>query len=147
MLIIPIYAKVSFKNMALKQNDQIKALKFHINEYQEYLVELRKNKTVKNFLDRFILTFESWASTFSTSVIRSITRLVGIVLLFYVLINGFNYDAKTIIDFASPLSYDIDKMFTSVSDTDRYLFFFYKILQVVLIYEIIKSFRKFSRAL
>ncbi len=126
MLIIPIYAKVSFKNMALKQNDQIKALKFHINEYQEYLVELRENKTVKNFLDRFILTFESWASTFSTSVIRSITRLVGIVLLFYVLINGFNYDAKTIIDFASPLSYDIDKMFTSVSDTDRYLFFFYK---------------------
>ncbi|CAC9496679.1 hypothetical protein [uncultured Gammaproteobacteria bacterium] len=37
--------------------------------------------------------------------------------------------------------------FSFVSDVDRYLFFFYKILQVVLIYEMIKSFRKFSRTL
>jgi hypothetical protein len=68
-------------------------------------------------------------------------------MLFYFLINGFNYDAKTMVNFASPLSYDIDKIFTFVSDIDRYLFFFYKILQVVFIYEMVKSFRKFSRTL
>ena len=75
--------------------------------------------------------------------------MMRIYILFYVLINGFNYDAKTIVDFVSPLSYDIDKRFrfSFVSDVDRYLFFFYKILQVVLIYEMIKSFRKFSRTL
>jgi hypothetical protein len=64
--------------------------------------------------------------------------------------NGFNYDARTIVDFASPLSYDIDKIFRrsdDVSDVGRYLFFLYKILQVALIYEMIKSFRKFSRTL
>ena len=138
---------LTLKNLALKQNDQIKALEFHQQEYQTHLKTLRKNKTNKNLSDRFILTFESWASTFGTNVIRSIMRFIGVIMLFYVLINGFNYDARTITDFASPLSYDIDVIFACVSNTNRYLFFFYKILQVVLIYEIIKSFRKFSRQL
>ena len=138
---------LTLKNVALKQNDQIKALEFHTQEYQIHLKALRENKTNKNLSDRFVLTFESWVSAFGTNVILSIMRFVGVVMLFYVLINGFNYDAKTIVDFVSPLSYDIDKIFSSVSDVDRYLFFFYKILQVVLIYEMIKSFRKFSRTL
>jgi len=101
-------------------------------------------------LDRFILTFECCTSAFGTSAIRSIGSFVFIVILFYVSINGFNYDARTIVDFASPLSYDIDKIFRrsdDVSDVGRYLFFLYKILQVALIYEMIKSFRKFSRTL
>ena len=56
--------------------------------------------------------------------------MMRIYILFYVLINGFNYDAKTIVDFVSPLSYDIDKRFrfSFVSDVDRYLFFFYKMV-------------------
>ena len=141
---------LTLKNVALKQNDQIKALEFHTQEYQTYLKSLRKNKTNKNLLDRFILTFECCTSAFGTSAIRSIGSFVFIVILFYVSINGFNYDARTIVDFASPLSYDIDKIFRrsdDVSDVGRYLFFLYKILQVALIYEMIKSFRKFSRTL
>ena len=141
---------LTLKNVALKQNDQIKALEFHTQEYQTYLKVLRKNKTNKNLLDRFILTFEYCTSAFGTSAIRSIGSFVFIVILFYVSINGFNYDARTIVDFASPLSYDIDKIFRrsdDVSDVGRYLFFLYKILQVALIYEMIKSFRKFSRTL
>ncbi|CAC9652869.1 pentapeptide repeat-containing protein [bacterium endosymbiont of Bathymodiolus sp. 5 South] len=138
---------LTLKNVALKQHDQIKALEFHAQEYQSHLKALRENKTTKNLSDKLVLTFESWVSAFGTSTIRSIISLVVIVMLFYFLINGFNYDAKTMVNFASPLSYDIDKIFTFVSDIDRYLFFFYKILQVVFIYEMVKSFRKFSRTL
>jgi len=101
---------LTLKNVALKQNDQIKALEFHTQEYQIHLKALRENKTNKNLSDRFVLTFESWVSAFGTNVILSIMSFVGVVILFYVLINGFNYDAKTIVDFVSPLSYDIDKM-------------------------------------
>jgi hypothetical protein len=54
------------------------------------LKSLRKNKTNKNLLDRFILTFECCTSAFGTSAIRSIGSFVFIVILFYVSINGFN---------------------------------------------------------
>jgi hypothetical protein len=93
---------LTLKNVALKQNDQIKALEFHTQEYQIHLKALRENKTNKNLSDRFVLTFESWVSAFGTNVILSIMSFVGVVILFYVLINGFNYDAKTIVDFVSP---------------------------------------------
>jgi hypothetical protein len=40
-------------------------------------------------------------------------------------INGFNYDARTIVDFASPLSYDIDKIFRRSDDGIFWVGWFY----------------------
>ena len=71
---------LTLKNVALKQNDQIKALEFHTQEYQIHLKALRENKTNKNLSDRFVLTFESWVSAFGTNVILSIMSFVGVVI-------------------------------------------------------------------
>ncbi|SFV87338.1 hypothetical protein MNB_SUP05-SYMBIONT-4-483 [hydrothermal vent metagenome] len=133
---------LTLKSVALKQNDQIKALEFHQQEYQTYFKSLSRKQ-----FDKWILGFEYWASAFGTSTTRAIMCLIGITLLFYLLINGFHYDTKAIIDFISPLSHDIDTIFCNIDGWDRWLFFFYKVLQIVLVYEIIKSFRKFSRTL
>lgn len=133
---------LTLKSVALKQNDRIKALEFHQQEYQTYFKDLKWKQ-----FDKWILGFEYWVSDFGASTIRAIMRLIGIILFFYLLINGFHYDTKVIVDFISPLSYDIDAIFCNIDRLDRWLFFVYKILQVILIYEIIKSFRKFSRKL
>ncbi|SMM98282.1 hypothetical protein SPONL_2091 [uncultured Candidatus Thioglobus sp.] len=133
------------KNVALKQNDQIRALEFHQQEYRTHF------KNIKLGGDKLILGFEYWASNFGTSAIVATSRFIGVIMLFYILINGFEGDVKTIIDFILPTSYDIDSIFKNyifnIQQCDRWLFLIYKTLQLIMIYEIIKSFRKFSRQL
>ncbi|SMN01001.1 hypothetical protein SPONN_2079 [uncultured Candidatus Thioglobus sp.] len=133
---------LTLKNVALKKNDQIRALEFHQQEYQTHF------KNIKLGGDKLILGFEYLVSNFGTSIWRSFLSLVIITALFYIAINDCNFDAKSFINFIFPTSYNIDNIFKSgVSGADRVLFLIYKTLQLIMIYEIIKSFRKFSRQL
>lgn len=137
------------KNIALKQNDHIRALEFHKQEYETHFKKLEWRK---NFSDKFVLGFEKFVSEFGTNVVLALVIFVLLVTAFYVLILAIsgNYDNTTMahfIKFLSPINYDIESMFSSVNWFNGLLFIFYKVLQLVIIYEIIKSFRKFSRKL
>jgi hypothetical protein len=129
---------LTLKNVAFKQHDQIKALEFHTQEYQTHLKALRKNKTTKNLSDRLVLTFEYLVSNFGTNVWRSLVSLLVLTAVFYLVINRCNLDTESLVKFILPTSYDIDTVFSfGVEWWGRWLFLLYKILQFVMIYEVV----------
>ncbi len=134
------------KSVALKQHDKIKALEFHTQEYEQHWDKLNWST---NFGDKLILGFEKWASYFGTSVSRSVSRYFGFAGVFYLLMNGFNNDAQTVANFIIPIKIAVNDLLLSNCPMpwDYGLFVFYKIGQIILLYEIIKSFRKYSRSL
>lgn len=131
------------KNIAIKRHNKIKALEFHTQEYQQHLATL---KWKKNFSDKLILQFEEWASRFGTSVGRSVSILLGFMVFFYLYMNDSDWDAGTITNFIIHTTTSIDDLLISSNpDSIAYILFaFYKIGQIILIYEIIIPFRKYS---
>jgi hypothetical protein len=137
---------LTLKNAALKQHDQIKALEFHTQEYQTHFKNLEWAKEDRG--NKFILGFEYLVSNFGTNVWRSLVSLLVLTAVFYLVINRCNLDTESLVKFILPTSYDIDTVFSfGVEWWGRWLFLLYKILQFVMIYEVVKSFRKFSRTL
>lgn len=127
------------KNLALKQNDQISALDFHKKEYEKHFEELSfKN----NFSDKFILYFEKMISGFGTSISKSITSFIifnlTIIALYILLYN--NFSCLKLTDF-------VELVISLKADNFTYFHVITLIINPILIYEIIKSFRKYSRRL
>jgi hypothetical protein len=136
---------LTLKNVALKQNDKIKALDFHKQEYETHY----QNLNWKQF-DKWILGFENSISKFGTSVVDSVCWFVIATIFFYMLMlisTNTITDMGKFIMFFSPTNYKVDTIFNTINWFSGGVFLTYKILQLVLIYEIIKSFRKFSRNL
>ena len=156
------------KSLALKNSDQVKALEFHTKEMEQYKNELKKDAKVK-WSDSLILWFEETTSYFGTNPLRAISYLVGLnlvwILFFIITLWGW-YDI-TYIDGMSLMDYHINPLhlFSNVSDEVlkhhgtltilevvgllllSLLNFIKNILTAILIYEVIKSFRKYSRKL
>jgi hypothetical protein len=133
------------KNLALKNNDQISGLFFYVKEVNQH------KKEAKGF-DRFLLYFEWGASYFGTKGWLPILWIFGINLLF---IYSFTYLSE------HPLKNYIHHFTISLNPTktiedifgSKYyggweiINFIKNILFTTLIYQTIKSFRKFSRKL
>ncbi|VVH64253.1 hypothetical protein BSPLISOX_2130 [uncultured Gammaproteobacteria bacterium] len=140
---------LTLKNVALKQHDQIKALEFHTQEYQSHYEKLNWNNA-----DKWILGFENSISYFATNVGRAIGWLVFLIVFFYffifMLLGGGDANMHDFVRFTAPISYDLTTIFGNKITVGFFvglLFILYKILQFVMIYEVVKSFRKFSRTL
>ncbi len=163
------------KSIALKQNDKIKAVEFHTQEYEQHHKKIypehfityiwlwvygdkQSSKLKKPFIstDWIILGFEYFVSKFGTSIIFSVFWYFMFAGLFYLFMNGYDVvDAETIItktfiNFIIPTNIAVKDFLinnNSSSSLDYVLFAFYKFGQIILLYEMIKSFRKYSRSL
>lgn len=139
------------KNLALKQNDQIKALDFHTLEMERYYLDLQSEKG--RITEKIILWFEKNVSYFGTDYIRPFMIYLIWAYISYSFILNFSGQwacAESFITYLSPVSYDLVKVFGKSYTTSLgvgLFFLIYKITQFVLIYEIIKSFRMYSRRL
>ena len=140
---------LTLKNVALKQHDQIKALEFHTQEYQSHYEKLNWNNA-----DKWILGFENSVSYFATNAGKAIGWLVFLIVFSYffifMLLGGGDANMHDFVRFTAPISYDLTTIFRNKITVGFFvglLFILYKILQFVMIYEVVKSFRKFSRTL
>lgn len=126
------------KGLLIKQSDNILALDSYTKEMEQHYQDL---KWPKNPINKFLLGFERIISNFGTSPLHTIASLF--VLHFF--IGSFMYDCPKY----------IDSVYQSITDISPLKERFYNgwlilgknILNYILIYELIKSFRKYSRKL
>ncbi len=149
---------VVLKNIAIKQNDQITALKFYTWEMEKFQKELKEDTTQKRRMDRLIVGFEKWVSNFGTDPRRTFFWLLGSNIVFAII---YVLGSRTFNAFTSPAFWlqVLEELFSFV-----FIYFFYEeisrstwleravfyaafIINPILLYEIIKSFRKYSRKL
>ncbi len=149
------------KHIASEQHDQRTASKFHKYEMYKYYEDLKGNKTATTehrVQDLVIVSFERWVSNFGTNPWRAILCLlaVNIILVFVGNLGGHVFHIS---NFKVAMSmfkwklleelvqfifiYFLHERFDSLSLV-HYLAF---IINPILLYEIIKSFRKYSRKL
>jgi len=145
-----------FKEHALKQNDQIRALEFYKKEMDSYCSDLNEEK---NWTDLTILKFEKWFSNYGTDPLIPIIYILLISFIFSLFISynierfdiSFNnslllinptLSVSDIFEITLP-TFDIKKIpsYLEIINLFKNIFF------AILIYETIKSFRKFSRKL
>ncbi|NQY23781.1 MAG: pentapeptide repeat-containing protein [Campylobacteraceae bacterium] len=134
------------KQAALKQHDQINALDFYKKEMQAHKDSLEWCS--RDCLDKLVLSFERLSSNYGTNGIISILWVFAITFLFSGLMVG-TYSLEVFLHIINPLTKFNDIADTLVCNTtlNHTLFIFHKLSLAVLIYETIKSFRKFSRKL
>ncbi len=149
---------VVLKNIAIKQNDQIAALQFYTWEMEKFREELKEDTTQKRRMDRLIVGFEKWVSNFGTDPRRTFFWLLGSNIVFAII---YVLGSLTFNAFTSPAFWlqVLEELFSFV-----FIYFFYEeisrstwleravfyaafIINPILLYEIIKSFRKYSRKL
>ncbi len=139
------------KNLALKQQDQIKALDFHVQEMEKY----RQSLSWKN-LNMWLLSFEKVVSYYGTQPVIPLICIIVLNLSMTFALIYFDYFCleefvKYFLHFLNPTS-SIQKIFSDLDHLKYINFFeplnsFKNILDIVLFYELVKSFRKFSRKL
>ncbi|MFC4892587.1 pentapeptide repeat-containing protein [Pseudofrancisella aestuarii] len=138
------------KKEALKQSDTISAIEFYKQECEKYYKSISK---IRNFGNKFVLFFEKIVSNYGTSIIRSILSLIIFNFYYYLLVQLFinqgdlNYSMVSILNGVMGVmlphvlgGYDI----SYIPITSRSL---HIIINAILLYEVIKSFRKYSRKL
>ena len=143
------------KNVAIKQNDQIKALEFLVKEMKQYKKDLKKAK----WIDRFILWFEEKVSYFGTNPLKVIIwmlclNFIFLIVLFIILDNFqcsriLSYIAHSLNPTASIetiIGKDV-KISNESLGVLELINLLKNIFMAVLIYEVIKSFRKYARKL
>ena len=124
-----------FKTKALENNDQITALHFYSLEMEKYLEEAKGG-------DKIILWLEKWVSNFGTSPIRAICCFLGWNSIFCFLHFCFSFPLENLKYFSTTFF-----PFGNIDLFNPWLVFFQFIGNSFLVYEIIKSLRKFSRRL
>ncbi|SHN93960.1 pentapeptide repeat-containing protein [bacterium endosymbiont of Bathymodiolus sp. 5 South] len=141
---------LTLKNVALKQRDQIKALEFHTQEYQTHFKNLEWTKEDRG--NKFILGFEYLVSVFGTSIGRALIVFLILIIssyfLLFILVGCGDLTVQGFVHFSSPVNYNLTTIFGSnitIGFFAGFVFIAYKILQFAMIYEVVKSFRKFSR--
>jgi len=141
------------KELALKKHDQIGALNFYKKEMQTHKSYLLNNK--KN-IDYFILEFEESISDFGTNPLKPILFIICISFIFSLIVSFYTMQSDFYIEATFLLmnpTLSISKVMeflgvqTSIHPLLESLNFFKNIFLGILIYETIKSFRKFSRKL
>ena len=137
--------------MALKQNDTISALEFHTREMDTYYNALSfKN----NLTDKIIMAFKKYTSSFGTKPFYAIGWFVGLHTLWIY----FEYDWSITKDISMLFYLDnysvyLNKLAISIKETNiflkdsnpSFLLLLKSIASAYLVFEIIKSFRKFSK--
>ena len=139
------------KNIASRQNDNISALDFHTKEYEKYYKSI--DWLSKDLGNKGILFFEKWVSHFGTKVWKGIVAFILFDLIFYLWEDFFCYVlGDTYLYLLEYLSFTrfldsfIQSIHPVVSKGDIGIVdFFQLIINSFIVYEIIKSFRKFSR--
>jgi len=140
------------KESAIKKHDQTTALDFYKKEMESHKYDLK----VKKDKDYYILLFEDYISDFGTNPIRPIGTLIFtsliITLFFSFLTNEWSLYFVSAILLMNPTSSlsNISEMIGCKEDISpilESLNFIKNIFFGILIYETIKSFRKFSRKL
>ncbi|RXJ94118.1 hypothetical protein CRV00_07775 [Malaciobacter molluscorum] len=145
------------KQFAIKKHDHINALNFYKNEMQMHTKQLRKEKENK-LVDYWILKFEEVASNFGTNPIRPIILIFCISFVFSFFIsfftNSLNVYFENSLLLINPTLSVKDILHITLDVKDIFIpplleifNFFKNIIFGILIYETIKSFRKFSRKL
>ena len=128
------------KNLALENRDQISALKFNSLEYNKHYKSLKWTK--KDISDKFLLLAEREVSNYGESIIKSVT----IFILFN--FSVFLYTKYVFYTEMLPLNFNsFTKILTPYNienwTTVPHLIFI--IINSFIVYEIVKSFRKFSK--
>lgn len=141
------------KEMAIKKHDHISALNFYKNEMQAHTKKLEENKG----LDYWLLKFEKEVSDFGTNPIKPILWIISLAFVFSLVITFFtnSWNAYLLNSFLLMNPTLSIKSILEISIPDNKNIFpileiinlFKNIMNGILIYEIIKSFRKFSRKL
>ncbi|MDG1153771.1 MAG: pentapeptide repeat-containing protein, partial [Alphaproteobacteria bacterium] len=136
------------KENCIKKYNSISALYLHKKEVEEYRCTLDWKK---NFIEKFILSFEKIASNYGTNPFLAMGWLLPLHYIDYVI---RDYDKKIYNDLENGgfniYNLNIMEIIFNPSNPSNLLgfwFLFKIILSSVLIYEIIKSFRMFSRKL
>jgi len=130
------------KENCIKKNDNISALYFHTKEMEHYQSELTWKD---DFIENFILSFEKILSHYGTNPFLPMLWLLGIhcVDLIIRVLFSDSYDKLKQQEFSIYSLNIIENYFSLLG-----IWILSKIiLSSILIYEIIKSFRKFSRKL
>lgn len=156
---------LALKNASINNNDNISALNFHTKEKNLYYKDLGWEN---DFINKTILFFEKHTSSYGTNWAQALIWLLCIVLVYTILdyfvlletskTNIFwgqdifsiplNMDTSFIREFF--LNFNIFDLFRSPVTYSTVHFIaelFKNIIVSILLYEIIKSFRKFSRRL
>lgn len=145
------------KQFAIKKHDHINALNFYKNEMQMHIKQLKEEKENK-LVDYWILKFEEVASNFGTNPIRPIVLIFCISFVFSLFIsfftNSWNVYFENSLLLINPTLSVKDILCITLDVKDIFIpplleifNFFKNIILAILIYEAIKSFRKFSRKL
>ena len=139
------------KNLAMKQNDTVSALGFHRKEYDQYRKELRGEGG--EWQNRFMLWFEKHVSNYGTDWVMPIILIVGLLAL-YTPADIYFSKVKdlSVLKYTSEIMSNINafSIFSVNGSSGKeplhiILEFFKNLFLVVFLYEVIKSFRKFSR--
>ena len=132
------------KKLFIKMNDTISALEFHKKEYEKYYSDLNWNK---NFEDKFLLFFENYISHFGTSTLGALISFFLFNIICFLIYLYFDYKLF-FFSFVNDLINNVNCFLASTTSLNLRIFpVFYLIINSFLTYEIIKSFRKFSRKL
>ncbi len=143
------------KEFALKKHDQVNALEFFKKEMETYRSILKKEKNI----DYLILSFESKISEFGTNPIVPLVSIILIAFVFSFFVSYSVKDCSIYLETSFLLmnpTLSIKNIIEIVTDTKAHMVispaieiinFFKNLFFGVLIYESIKSFRKFSRKL
>lgn len=127
------------KHLSLKQSNNITALNFYKREYEQHFNDLKWNKN--NWGDKLLLAIEKYTSNFGTSVIPPTLWLLGLNALLFSI---FYYDE--IINNCDISAFP-NFIFPWLQKTASWSMLITIPLNSFLIYEIVKSFRRFSRKL
>ncbi len=152
------YVFLNMKNAALARQDNITALELHKREYDTHYRYLEKRKKQEKYKwDFWILKFEKCASDFGTNIVNSTTYFFLSYFLFSLAIFFVTVKVTNSIDLSSILVYTLKPITFFPEDMKNSNFILFSILIVlkilrtmfagILAYEVIKSFRKFSRKL
>ena len=142
------------KNMAIDNRDNIQALEYHRQEMHTHLQEVRikflkfNRQCFKAFFDFIILGFECISSSYGTSYIR----VIGWLCVLHFISGLFLYDVGWTVGNFSDIIFTSLKNYNPFNDkeikgTFGWIVILKHILNYILIYELIKSFRKYSRKL
>ncbi|MED7820193.1 hypothetical protein [Francisella sp. 19S2-10] len=148
------------KNEAQRKNDSIKAIDYYQKECESHRNSLSwfKNSTVENFSNKFVLSYEKIISNYGTSVPKSLFWIIYFNFLCFVYFLytysslNFNFDyctlKLTINGFFNSIIpgvfYGEDSFYKNASGVFKSI---HLLGNVLLIYELQKSFRKYSRRL
>lgn len=146
------------KDIAIKRNNQIEALYFYKQEMECYYKRIMKGKPKGKWYDRVILSFERYTSNYGTNPVKPFFMLLCINFIFSFLvlfllqlpmIDNMYYFFLSFIPSRAVSYFLTIPIQTSgfILGISEFFKIFQNLFSAILVYEILKSMRKFSRRL